>query len=45
MVGTHHVPLAELLQTFVDAGLALDRFHEPGDGLYPRVLAVVGHRP
>ena len=45
MVGTHHVPLAELLQTCVDAGLALYRFHEPGDGLYPRVLAVVGHRP
>jgi SAM-dependent methyltransferase len=45
LVGTHHVPLAELLQTFVEAGLALDRFEEPGDGLYPRVLAVAGYRP
>jgi SAM-dependent methyltransferase len=44
LVGTYHVPLAELLQAFVDAGLALDRFQEPGDGLYPRVLALVGHR-
>jgi SAM-dependent methyltransferase len=45
IVGTHHVPLAELLQAFVEAGLALARFEEPGDGLYPRVLAVAGYRP
>jgi hypothetical protein len=44
MVGTQHVPLAELLQALAAAGLALDRFEEPGDGLYPRVLAVAGYR-
>ena len=38
------VSVFTLLQAFVGAGLALAGFEEPGDGLYPRVLAVVGHR-
>jgi hypothetical protein len=40
-VGMRHLPLADLLQAFTDAGLALDRFEEPGDGLFLHVFAVV----
>jgi SAM-dependent methyltransferase len=43
-VGMRHLPLADLLQAFVDAGLELDQFAEPGDGVFPHVFAVVGHR-
>jgi SAM-dependent methyltransferase len=45
LVGTHHLPLADVLQTFADAGLTLIRFEEPGETDYPRVLAMVGHKP
>ena len=45
LVGTHHVPLAELLQGFAAAGLVLERFEEPGDADYPHVLAVAGRKP
>jgi SAM-dependent methyltransferase len=44
-VGMRHLPLADLLQAFVGAGLVLDRFEEPGDGVFPHVFAVVGHKP
>jgi SAM-dependent methyltransferase len=44
LVGTHHLPLAELLQAFVGTGLVLDRFDEPGDADYPHVLALAAHR-
>jgi SAM-dependent methyltransferase len=45
LVGTHHRPLAALLQELADSGLVLRRFEEPGDADYPHVLAVVAHRP
>jgi SAM-dependent methyltransferase len=44
-VGTRHLPLAELLQGFVGAGLVLERFEEPDEGDYPHVFAVVGRKP
>jgi SAM-dependent methyltransferase len=44
-VGMRHVPLAELLQAFADAGLVLERFEEPADGVYPHVFGVVGRKP
>jgi SAM-dependent methyltransferase len=43
IVGSHHVPLAELLNAMLAAGLRLDRFEEPGED-YPRVLAVSATR-
>jgi SAM-dependent methyltransferase len=44
-VGMRHLPLADLLQAFPDAGLVLERFEEPGDGVFPHVFAVVGRKP
>jgi len=39
-VGAYHVPLADLLNAFVDAGLRIEAFSEPGPEDYPRLLAV-----
>jgi SAM-dependent methyltransferase len=44
-VGMRHLPLAELLQCFAGAGLALERFEEPGEGVYPHVFAVACRKP
>ena len=38
-VGAVHVPLGELVQTFVDAGLRLERFEEAGEDEYPFIIA------
>jgi len=39
-VGAAHLPLALLLQAFVDAGLRLERIEEPCDREYPYTLAL-----
>ena len=39
-VGAVHLPLGRLLQTFPDAGLAIDGFEELGHADYPYVVAV-----
>jgi ubiquinone/menaquinone biosynthesis C-methylase UbiE len=39
-VGATHLPLAEFLQTFLTAGLALERVEEPGSRDYPIVIAI-----
>jgi hypothetical protein len=38
--GMRHVPLGELLNGFVAAGLRIDRVDEPGEGPLPYALAV-----
>lgn len=43
-VGTRHVPLAVLLQAFLDAPLRVERVVEHGDGLVPWGLAVSARR-
>ena len=43
-VGAVHIPLGDLLQAFLDAGLALDRFEEHGDGDYPSRIALRARR-
>ncbi|MEV4578334.1 class I SAM-dependent methyltransferase [Nonomuraea jabiensis] len=44
-VGMSHVPLADLMNAFVDAGLAIERVYEPQDRPVPSVLAVRAFRP
>jgi SAM-dependent methyltransferase len=39
-VGAAHLPLAEFLQAFADAGFTLERVEEPGDREYPYVIAI-----
>jgi SAM-dependent methyltransferase len=39
-VGAAHLPLADLLQAFLDAGLRLERVEEPGAREYPVPLAI-----
>jgi SAM-dependent methyltransferase len=43
-VGVHHLPLAELVGLFLDAGLTLRRLEEPGEDDYPLLLALVLER-
>ncbi len=43
-VGTVHLPLETLVGAFLDAGLALDRFEEHGEGDYPPRVALRAHR-
>lgn len=43
-VGVRHVPLAELLNKLIAAGLALTHVEEPGDGTLPWLLALVASR-
>jgi SAM-dependent methyltransferase len=38
-VGASHLPLAEFLQAFVDAGFALEQVEEPGSTDYPIAIA------
>jgi SAM-dependent methyltransferase len=45
IVGSRHLPLAELLNAFADAGLRLRRFEEPQGHEFPRVLALAAERP
>jgi hypothetical protein len=44
-VGAFHLPLAELLNAFADAGLRLETLSEPGPQDYPRLLAARARRP
>lgn len=39
-VGAAHLPLAAFLQAFLDAGLRLERFEEPGEREYPVPVAL-----
>jgi ubiquinone/menaquinone biosynthesis C-methylase UbiE len=39
-VGANHLPLAEFLQGFLDAGFALERVEEPGSRDYPIAIAL-----
>jgi len=41
---TYHLPLAELLTAFLDAGLRIEHVSEPGPEEYPRLLAVAARR-
>jgi SAM-dependent methyltransferase len=43
-VGVNHLPLADLVGLFLDAGLSLRRLEEPGDDDYPFLLALVLER-
>ncbi len=45
LVGMCHLPLAQLLQAFVDAELVLERFEESAGADYPHVLAVRARKP
>jgi SAM-dependent methyltransferase len=45
LVGMCHLPLAQLLQAFVDAKLVLERFEESAGADYPHVLAVRARKP
>ena len=42
-VGANHIPLSELLRTFVDVGLVLDTFRE-GGGPTPMTLSVTAYK-
>jgi len=44
-VGMRHVPLADLLHAFLDAGLRIDRVVEPRDEPVPTAIAIRVHRP
>jgi SAM-dependent methyltransferase len=39
-VGASHLPLAEFLQTFLDAGFVLERVEEPGSWDFPIAIAI-----
>jgi SAM-dependent methyltransferase len=43
-VGSRHVPLAQLLDAVLAAGLAVERAEEPAGEDYPSVLALVARR-
>jgi SAM-dependent methyltransferase len=44
-VGATHLPLAEFLQSFVDAGFRLEHVEEPGARDYPTAIALRWRRP
>jgi SAM-dependent methyltransferase len=44
-VGATHLPLAGLVQSFLDAGFALERFEEPGERDYPIMIALRARNP
>ena len=44
-VGMRHLPLAELVDAFIRAGLAIDHVAEPGEQAVPYILAVRAVRP
>ncbi|WP_327106555.1 class I SAM-dependent methyltransferase [Nonomuraea glycinis] len=39
-LGMHQLPLPDLLNAFMDAGLSLDRVYEPREDPIPRILAI-----
>ena|SRR5438105_1463649 len=44
-VGVRHIPLASLINDFLQAGLQLERIDEPGPEDYPRILTIRATRP
>jgi SAM-dependent methyltransferase len=44
-VGMRHVPLADLFNAFLNAGLSIDHVAEPGDEPVPLILAIRARRP
>jgi ubiquinone/menaquinone biosynthesis C-methylase UbiE len=44
VVGASHVPLADFLNSFLEAGFILERFDEPGPEDYPRTLVLAARR-
>jgi len=44
-VGGQHVPLAALVNAFIQAGLTVEHLAEPGPEDFPRNLAIVARRP
>jgi SAM-dependent methyltransferase len=44
LVGTRHLPLADLLNATIASGLTLEHFEEPGETDYPRVFAFSARR-
>jgi SAM-dependent methyltransferase len=44
-VGMRHHPLAELLNAFISAGLAIEHVAEPGDRPVPNILALRARKP
>lgn len=44
-VGMRHVPLSDLINSFLGAGLRLSQVVEPGEDPVPMVLAMLVHRP
>jgi len=44
-VGGQHVPLAALVNAFIQAGLAVEHLAEPGPEDFPRNLAIIARRP
>ena len=44
IVGSRHLPLADLLNAIIGAGFRLERFEEPEGYAFPRVLAVAATR-
>jgi hypothetical protein len=38
-----HIPLGELIQSFLDSGVRLERFEEVG-GIYPPIVALRGRK-
>lgn len=44
-VGMRHHPLAELLNAFINAGLAIEHVAEPGDRQVPNILAIRARKP
>jgi hypothetical protein len=43
-VGANHLPLADLVNAFLGAGLILRRLEEPGEDDYPFLMALVLER-
>jgi hypothetical protein len=43
-LGMNQLPLPDLLNAFIDAGLGLDRVYEPREQPIPSILAIRSHR-
>lgn len=43
--GMRHHPLAEMLNAFITAGLAIEHVAEPGDRPVPTIIAIRAHKP
>jgi SAM-dependent methyltransferase len=43
-IGAMHIPLGDFIQSFLDSGFLLERFHEVGDRVYPPIVALRARR-